>query len=452
MRFPNRQALSLALVVVALVGTFAGGLTSPVSAATTTSTPGIACIGDGVTNSRVQPVYLSFADRANRYASAVPVINRNAAYVDEVVLVSSLRGGGTGRHVRWVTDSSCRLSVLNVRATSVTSTQFAAMRGTAGGSIALYQQLGLNAPNRSYLIFADPGFGDRGWAQGVDDINSGFSRYATVYNGSDYTGQLRGDNTMTGWDPTRAGVGNVAAHELVHALGGVSPAAPHATPGRHCTDGYDLMCYDDGTGQPMTFSTCPKSLERQYLDCGQDDYFSTGPQGWLASHPEANVANSPYLGAGASGPFTDFVQHSIWVPAPSTLDWTLTDSNVGASAEFNEPAVVDGFPATRTVWRAWRPTTSGTVTVKTATATQPNSFDTLLSVTRGCIGTGCGFPTDTLTPNRYGMTRVGSNDNASAGVTWSRVTFTAVANTTYYFAVDSKNDAQGNIVLRLFPS
>lgn len=81
----------------------------------------------------------------------------------------------------------------------------------------------------------------------------------------------------------------VSTHELTHTLGAVVPGAPHRTSGRHCTDMYSVMCYDDGTldGQSLSFDCAAGTLtpgepipESQAefdaipMDCGNDDYFN----------------------------------------------------------------------------------------------------------------------------------------------------------------------------------
>jgi len=68
-----------------------------------------------------------------------------------------------------------------------------------------------------------------------------------------------------GWD--------TVLHEWLHVLGAVRPAAPNATPGRHCTDGLDVMCYADGSGGGPQRSVCTDMR----VDCGGDDYFDASP-------------------------------------------------------------------------------------------------------------------------------------------------------------------------------
>ena len=45
---------------------------------------------------------------------------------------------------------------------------------------------------------------------------------------------------------------------------GVQPDAPNATPGYHCTDEYDEMCYDDGSGSSMR-SICPTCAAKRQM-------------------------------------------------------------------------------------------------------------------------------------------------------------------------------------------
>lgn len=67
----------------------------------------------------------------------------------------------------------------------------------------------------------------------------------------------------------------VMLHELSHTLGAVQHSAPHKTGGYHCTDGRDVMCFNDGgsNGSQYTTNACATYV----YDCGKDDYFNRNP-------------------------------------------------------------------------------------------------------------------------------------------------------------------------------
>lgn len=108
----------------------------------------------------------------------------------------------------------------------------------------------------------------------------------------------------------------------------------------------------------------------------------------------------------------------------------LAGSNFGASSEEGEPLHA-GKPGGSSIWWKWTPAASGTVTAYTS----GSSMNTLL-------GVYAGSNVDQLTP-------IAANDNATSALTTSTTRFTATAGTTYYFAVDGYNGAQGNVVLTI---
>ncbi len=93
--------------------------------------------------------------------------------------------------------------------------------------------------------------------------------------------------------------------------------------------------------------------------------------------------------------------------------------NIGATKETNEPNHGQGTGGA-SVWYKWVPASTGNVTFDTRTT----PFDTSLAVyTGGSVGT---------------LTKVESNDDEDyyGGIYTSRLTFRAIANTSYYIAVD----------------
>lgn len=63
-------------------------------------------------------------------------------------------------------------------------------------------------------------------------------------------------------------------------MGAVQLTAPHSTGSWHCTDGLDVMCYNDGgpNGSSYTSTTCGAAPNGTlFFDCGFNDYFNPGP-------------------------------------------------------------------------------------------------------------------------------------------------------------------------------
>ncbi len=116
-------------------------------------------------------------------------------------------------------------------------------------------------------------------------------------------------------------------------------------------------------------------------------------------------------------------------PSFTSANLRLRASNAGGTAEPGEPGHA-GAPAANSIWWEWTAPTSGAVTLSTS----GSNYDTLLAV---YTGTTLGA----LTP-------VAANDNDGGNPT-SRLTFPAVAGTTYQIAVDGRNGANGLTMLNL---
>lgn len=189
------------------------------------------------------------------------------------------RTGGR-RHVRFATTpgTSCQLTVLNV---VLPDSAFGSFRAT----IDALEVRGFNAPASKYLVWADA-VGVCGMATTYADDSPGPDNL----NNSGYPAYGRIDRRC--W-------GKVETHELVHMLGGVQRSARNATAGFHCSDGHDVMCYDDGTAGSTQKSVCAREWA-QLLDCRSDDYFSVAPPtgSYLATH--WNTARSSFLAAAST--------------------------------------------------------------------------------------------------------------------------------------------------------
>jgi hypothetical protein len=234
--------------------------------------PPVSCTGDGVSGKRVQVMYVRELLVPDRYAEYLPEFRRLAAEVNWIIDESAHATGGH-RHIRFVTDADCQVKVESVVVPPLTT-------ATMSTLIAALKLLGYNDPDRKYLMFVDAsvycGMGTliSDTEPGPDNRNNHRAGYARLDNGC--------------WR------GTVAAHELVHTLGGVQRDAPNSSGGGHCIDEWDVMCYSDDPYYPAINQLCPRSYE-SLLDCNHDDYYHTNPPAgsYLATH--WNVAQSAFL-------------------------------------------------------------------------------------------------------------------------------------------------------------
>jgi hypothetical protein len=266
----------------------------PGSALTPQATAGIKCYGDGVSGMRVQPVYV-LPPGVSPVAGRIDQIKTYAARVETEVSNSAQQTGGE-RHVRWVTDESCDLQVLQVTLTTATGPTLSANANE------MINSLGHDRSDRIYLMWVEA------------SVVCGIGQVFTVDSPSSFNPNTYGPR-FTRVDLPCFGLAET--HELGHNMGAVQASAPHHTTGGHCTDEYDIMCYDDDGAGPvvMDFSNhtngnctgtndsggiggnpgTPGSGYNRMYDCNHDDYFHTNPPpgNHLATH--WNIANHPVL-------------------------------------------------------------------------------------------------------------------------------------------------------------
>ena len=220
------------------------------------------CIGDGRSGARVQPVFVYRKGARNRFPDFEPVLRRSLYLSTGIVERSS----GAQRTVRWAHDAACRPTIWTVGVPAAKTFDLVSIR--------------------RYLTKRQPRFRspDRVFSLWVDSTTS------------PYWSGLGGDRWSATWSSSWGFVW-ADTHEMIHALGAVSGAAPHSTGKAHCYDGYDVMCYRDGGPGWRKMVRCARPAARYRLDCGDDDYFAIAPRprSWLARNPGANVANSRFL-------------------------------------------------------------------------------------------------------------------------------------------------------------
>lgn len=252
-------------------------------AATVAAVPaGVVCDGDGQSGNRVQVLYVHGSGNADRYGQYLASIRTWTSGVDDIYSASAAQTGGV-RHIRFVTDGACAVAVADVAIANGALSDF-------GNSVNAVKAVGYNRTDRKYLMYVD--------ATALCGV-----AYVTL---DDRPGQDNANNSGASFSRVDSGCwgSGPAAHELTHAMGAVMSSSPNHTAYGHCTDDYDIMCYNDGPGTVLRV-VCGDQAQDNRLDCNKDDYFNTSPPAgsYLATH--WNTANNRFLltsgGTGGGG-------------------------------------------------------------------------------------------------------------------------------------------------------
>jgi len=273
---------------------------------------GTFCYGDGVSGKRVQVLYAHASDVPDRLAQYAGGIQTVAVNTDAVFNKSAAETGGE-RHLRFVVDANCNVVVQDV-------VMPPAADDTFGATVDELIRQGFNHNDRKYLVVTDA------------SVYCGIGSVA----GDDRMWSTNTNNNVAEWARIDRGCwsGGVAAHELMHNLGGVQTTAPHSSGAYHCYESSDTMCYDDGgswfaNGGKMV-KNCPN---REWLfDCNHDDYFTTvaTPTGYLANH--WNAANSGWLETQrgtTTSPGPDLAPPPVSTQPPLKQSWNGSASPLG---------------------------------------------------------------------------------------------------------------------------
>jgi hypothetical protein len=237
------------------------------------------CSGTGKDGNRVQVIYAVEKGKPDRYKKLLPALRSYVADVDDTFAMSAKKTRGNLR-VRWVHKKCVPVIAREVLPAG-------SLRKGFKSTVQALKAKGYNSKTRKYLVFAD----DTKLC-GVGQMYNDSSR-TNNYNDGRVAMFARVDRGCwafkKGWHST-------AAHEVMHMLGGVQNNAPNGTPGGHCRDERDAMCYDDGVGKRAMKKVCQKSSGDEALfDCRNNDYFHTAPKAgsYLAKH--WNPARSSFL-------------------------------------------------------------------------------------------------------------------------------------------------------------
>jgi hypothetical protein len=241
-------------------------------------TASLTCEGDGQSGYRVQVLYVYPDNKSSQFTPGLVMKLRGLAAQADQIFQASAEETGAARNLRFVHDAgeSCQPIVAEVKIPAGSITRFDTM-------IAQLRAQGYSRTDRIYLAFTDA---------------TSYCGVGTLWN-DDRANSANWNYSGPSYSRVDAGcwTGMVAAHEVMHNLGGVQLSAPNASGGFHCIDEYDVMCYSDaGSGLPkMRFDCTAQALNTTRFDCGHNDYFHTNPApgSYLANY--WNPTNNRFL-------------------------------------------------------------------------------------------------------------------------------------------------------------
>lgn len=229
----------------------------------------VACAPAGAL--RFQAIYAVPTASPNQSATYDPLMQQEIqtanGFVNSEAQVTS--SGATGRHLAFACDGGGLPAVINTVLTTPCATS------TFSSIDSDLQANGFNNSNTKYWVFFDCNspqipYAGQGQLYYDDRANPNYNNQGNMvaieYN---YSGDAL-------WD--------VALHEASHTMGAVQTTTPNTTGAGHCTDGYDIMCYNDGGPTGNLYGIV--CADRTHYDCHYDDYFNTDPASgsYLAQH------------------------------------------------------------------------------------------------------------------------------------------------------------------------
>lgn len=287
----------------------------------------------------IKAIYAYPADLPGRFGFFADLLQSNASQMARFAAEQS----GQRKALRFDMGSSCGRAYLDIQVVALrhrradylySDPAYPGVRYPYFGQEALYRELqaaiegqtpytsGYQAPVRNFLVYID-GLNiqlnrqaDGSWQKSGNSWNWGaagtyidespdpysqrnvnpYGQIAAIY-GSDPDTQAGGYPVA---DPSEGFMPAEDLHEVFHTLGAVQNGAPHATGYLHCTDGHDVMCYEDSSqASSAQQERCPSlgAVFAGALDCDRDDYFNPSPPpgSYLASR--WNTYSSPFLGS-----------------------------------------------------------------------------------------------------------------------------------------------------------
>ncbi len=211
------------------------------------------------TDFRVEVFYAAPTDVTSRFSSMRAEITKMLEAANGILYDESVR-----YNRKLTLRALCVAGRPYVRSVPLTTTKSATHLGTVINDL---RRAGYNDPFVKYWVWVDRTMGRvAGTGTFLDDDS------LTSYNRNMY---VAGYSAVWGYRLSQ-GAHAVLLHEGSHNFGGVPMAAQNTTGAGHCTDGIDVMCYNDGGPFAARYTTS-KCTTRVAFDCGGNDYFNPAP-------------------------------------------------------------------------------------------------------------------------------------------------------------------------------
>jgi hypothetical protein len=257
----------------------------PATTSVAGAVPAYVCVNPS-NHTHVELYYAHFAGESDNYGSLVGDIQSQLWMVDaNYVDYDALLYGGPDEHLYVECDSGGNPVVHDIGlSTSIGGSDFSTI-------VSDMQNQGHSSSLAHYWVWTDgnPTSGYAGQSSVIGDDSTGTSN--AIDNSSAYSINY-GYRGVSG--------ASIFAHENGHAMGAVQLSAPDTSGAWHCTDGLDVMCYNDGGPNAWAYSSsiCGDAPNGTSLfDCRRDNYFNPcpAPGNYLATHWNVASPNNLWL-------------------------------------------------------------------------------------------------------------------------------------------------------------
>lgn len=226
-----------------------------------------ACVAGAATDYYFVAIYARASDDADAYATRAGQIRTLMAGVNGYVRSAAIAGNDFAS-LKFLCSSGAVVVRNEVLPTKRASANFSTI-------VADLKAKGYTNPRLKYAVF-------------YDDTGACSCAGQGMFAADEQPGVANASNGNTSYPLFAVDYGSLAPrvmlHEITHTIGAVGANAPHTTGAYHCTDGLDVMCYNDGGPKGILYST--SSCSADVFDCRQDDYFNSRPPSgsYLATH------------------------------------------------------------------------------------------------------------------------------------------------------------------------